>query len=321
MKVFVIGGSGFIGTKLVELLIDSGHQVIIYDKRRSDEYPDLCVIGDVRDREKLTAAMKDIDFVYHLAAEHKDDVRPITLYDDVNVGGAKNIVYALSKHAIKKLVFTSTVAIYGLNRKEPDENCVAMPFNEYGKSKYKSELIFSEWAAETSKSTLVIVRPTVVFGENNRGNVYNLLLQIVSNKFIMIGDGYNKKSLAYVLNVACFLVSMMEHDLGVHIYNYADKPDLSMNELIETVYTIIGKEGKLKLHIPYQIGLLFGYLSDFISFILKKNLQISSIRIRKFCADTVVNSDKLEQINFVSRVGIKEGLRRTIENEFMMKKY
>ena len=78
--------------------------------------------------------------------------------------------------------------------------------------------------------SLVIIRPTAVFGEENRGNVYNLLKQINSKNFIMIGNGKNKKSIAYVRNVADFIIFSTKLNSGIHIYNYIDKPDLTMNE-------------------------------------------------------------------------------------------
>ena len=88
MNIIVTGGSGFIGTNLSSDLLKEGHNVTIYDKLISDTYPDLCIVGDVRDKEKLTHSMRGVDAVYHLAAEHRDDVRPVSLYHDVNVGGA-----------------------------------------------------------------------------------------------------------------------------------------------------------------------------------------------------------------------------------------
>ena len=115
MNILVTGGSGFIGTNLVTDLLDKGHNVTIYDKRQSETYPDLCIVADIRDREKLTHSMHGIDAVYHLAAEHRDDVQPVSLYYEVNVGGAENLVYALKKNHINRLIFTSTVAVYGLN--------------------------------------------------------------------------------------------------------------------------------------------------------------------------------------------------------------
>ncbi len=88
----------------------------------------------------------------------------------------------------------------------------------------------------------MIVRPTVVFGEQNRGNVYNLLRQIASGKFMMIGDGTNRKSMAYVENVAAFLEYSLGFENGVHIYNYIDKPDFDMNTLVSKVNKALGKE-------------------------------------------------------------------------------
>ena len=98
--------------------------------------------------------MRGIDVVYHLVAEHRDDVRPVSLYDEVNVGGAKNIVYALKKNNVNKLIFTSTVALYGLNSGTPDEDSPVRPFNDYGWSKYKSELVFNEWAKATDERSI-----------------------------------------------------------------------------------------------------------------------------------------------------------------------
>jgi nucleoside-diphosphate-sugar epimerase len=179
--------------------------------------------------------MRGIEVIYHLAAEHRDDVRPVSLYYEVNVGGAQNVVRAMIKNDVKKLIFTSTVALYALNAGEPNEDSPAKPFNDYGWSKYKSELVFNEWADSDKGRALIIVRPTVIFGEKNRGNVYNLLSQIASGKFMMIGDGKNKKSMGYVLNLVRYLASLSGAPAGKRIYNYADKPDLSMIELVTIV--------------------------------------------------------------------------------------
>ncbi len=213
MNILITGGSGFIGTNLVADLLNEGHKVTIYDKLKSETYPDLCIVGDVRDKEKLTRSMGGVDAVYHLAAEHRDDVQPASLYHEVNVGGAENIVCALKKNNVKRLIFTSTVAVYGLNAGKPDEDSPVRPFNDYGKSKYEAETIFSKWADSDNTNCLITVRPTVIFGEKNRGNVYNLLNQIVSNRFIMVGNGKNKKSMGYVLNCTKFLTFLLKKHL------------------------------------------------------------------------------------------------------------
>jgi nucleoside-diphosphate-sugar epimerase len=316
MNILVTGGSGFIGTNLVADLLKEGHSVTIYDKQKSGTYPDLCVIGDVRDKKKLADSVRGVDAIYHLAAEHRDDVQPTSLYYEVNVGGAENLVYALKKNNVKRLIFTSTVAVYGLNAGEPDEESTIRPFNDYGKSKYKSETILHSWVDSDLTNCLITVRPTVIFGVKNQGNVYNLLHQLSSGKFIMVGKGLNRKSMGYVLNLTKFLVDLLKFPPGPFVYNYADKPDLSMDELIQIFYNTIGGNNRVNLRIPYPIGLMGGYCYDILAKITGKTYPISSIRIKKFCADTVINTDKLQQTGFTPSYTLAEGLNRMIKSEF-----
>jgi len=317
MNILVTGGSGFIGTNLVTDLLKEGHQITIYDKQKSETYPDLCIVADIRDKEQLTHSMRDIDTVYHLAAEHRDDVQPTSLYYEVNENGAKNIVYALKKNNVSRLIFTSTVAVYGLNSGEPREDGSVKPFNDYGKSKFKAENIFNKWADSDHANCLITLRPTVVFGEKNRGNVYNLLSQLSSGKFIKVGKGINRKSMAYVFNLSSFLTTLLKFEPGQFVYNYADKPDLCMNELIDVFYNTIGKNQKNNFQIPYIFGLMGGYCYDILSKITGKTYSISSIRIKKFCANTVINTDNLKETGFVAPYTLSEGLSRMIKSEFL----
>jgi GlcNAc-P-P-Und epimerase len=318
MKILVTGGSGFIGTNLVSDLLSEGHDVLIYDKRPSQKYPDLCMVADVRDKEKLADSMRGIDAVYHLAAEHRDDVRPISLYYDVNVGGAENIVYGLEKNSVEKLIFTSTVAVYGMGPGERTEESPIRPFNDYGRSKYKSEVVFNKWADAADTRSLVIVRPAVIFGEENRGNVFNLLKQIASGSFVMVGNGRNKKSMGYVLNIAQFLTVLLKSSPGPgsHVYNYADKPDLDMNDLVRVVFNSLGKGNKTVFRIPYALGLLGGYAFDLMARVSGRSFPISAIRIKKFCADTRIAADHLKRLGFVAPYSLDEGLKRMISCEF-----
>jgi nucleoside-diphosphate-sugar epimerase len=316
MKILVTGGSGFIGTNLVLDLLRSGHTVSIYDKVKSDKYPDLCVIADVRDRERLTEALRGTDAIYHLAAEHRDDVRPVSLYYDVNVGGAENLVYAAKKNRINRMIFTSTVALYGLNAGTPDEESPKKPFNDYSESKHQAEAVFNEWVKGDDSRSLVIVRPVVIFGERNRGNVYELLSQIASGKFIMVGKGKNKKSMGYVLNLSSFLIKVLELGPGQHIYNYADKPDLTVQELVSIANKALGKTPAIQWKMPYPLGLAAGYFFDLLARAMGRTYPISSIRIKKFVADTRVSSEKLKETGFVAPYSLAEGLERMIASDF-----
>ncbi len=317
MNILVIGGSGFIGTRLVDELIDAGHNVSIFDISPSQKYPNLSVIGDVRSVEQLLVAAKGVDIIYNLAAEHRDDVTPLSLYHEVNVLGAENIINAAVANGISHIIFTSTVAIYGLNKNCPDESFPAEPFNEYGRTKWEAEKRFQEWANQDDTRCLGIIRPAVVFGEGNRGNVYNLIAQINSGRFIMIGNGKNRKSMGYVSNIAKFLTELIDKK-GIQVFNFCDKPDLSSSEIASIIADKLDKKlSNIKL--PLWLGLLTGSLLDIAAKVSGKKLPISAIRIRKFAAETTISTAKLEATQFLPKYSLKDGLQIMIDNDFKYK--
>jgi len=314
----IIGGSGFIGTRLFKLLnANANAKLTVIDKIQNQALARSTVIADVRSVDQLRSAVSKAAVLINLAAEHKDDVSPKSLYDEVNVRGAKNICTVAREKGISKIIFTSSVAVYGFAPLETDESGLIKPFHDYGRTKFEAEQVYKAWHTEDPENrTLVIIRPTVVFGERNRGNVYNLLKQIVSGKFIMVGNGHNRKSMAYVENVAAFIEYSIDFKPGVHIYNYIDKPDFTMNTLVARVNEILGRSGKIKFRLPYYLGLLVGKLFDLIAFIARKKLAISSIRVKKFCANSVYES-AISKTGFVPPVRLEEAIERTVRYEFL----
>ena len=313
-KIAVIGGSGFVGSKLISKL--DKKEVYNLDKRPSPFFKNISSLVDITKPEQIKF-QKNTETVILLAAEHKDNISPTSLYYDVNVEGTKNVLNEMDKSNIKNLIFTSSVAIYGINKNNPNENHEVDPFNHYGKSKWEAEKVIQKWFSKSPKSkSATIIRPTVIFGERNRGNVYNLLKQICIGKFIMIGSGENKKSMAYVSNVVHFIMNRIKmSEKGVNIYNYSDSPDLNMNQLV----SIIEKKMSLKIpkfKIPYMIGIIFGYIFDIIAILTKKEVNISSVRVKKFCATTQFNSEKAHSV-FKAPYLLIEGLNKTLEFEFL----
>lgn len=316
----ILGGSGFIGTRLVHRLLSNQQKNIrIIDIARSKKFPELFKLGDVRSLQDLTEAITDEAIIINLAAEHRDDVRPLSLYDEVNVSGAKNICAIAREKNINTIIFTSSVAVYGFAPIGTSEDGVINPFNAYGRTKYEAEQIFKTWQAEApTKRTLVIIRPTVVFGEQNRGNVYNLLSQVANGRFVMIGAGENRKSMAYVENVAAFIEHSMSFNAGLYIYNYIDKPDLTMNQLVKSVKRILGQSDKIRFRLPFILGYAIGKGFDLVSIFTGKKFAISSIRVKKFCSDSVY-STAVVQTGFVAPVPLNMAIEQTTYHEFIEK--
>lgn len=394
MTITIIGGSGFVGTRLTKRLLESGHTVKIADKRKSVAYPDLWTRVDIRNSadEKnefpasltdeamapgadeiakkaqpmhtLLEALQGSDAVINLAAEHRDDVTPKSLYDDVNVHGSAHVLEACTKLKIHRVVFTSSVAVYGFAPVGTDESGKIAYFNDYGRTKYAAEQEYKKWLESDKNNSVTIIRPTVIFGEQNRGNVYNLLRQIASGRFPMVGKGTNRKSMNYVENVAAFLqfcvenmeknpeilrsaqndgnlnqndiaeakqmLKQVQHDRhselvsesssgNLYLFNYCDEPAYDMNHLVLDVYKHLGKPKKRLFHFPFWLAYFGGKCFDLAAFILHKKFTINSIRVKKFTQNTYFKSSRVPKTGFKAPVELEEGLRRTIDYEFVKK--
>lgn len=281
------------------------------------KYADRTREADIREADALRRAL-DGEAIVHLAAVHRDDVRPLSLYADVNVRGTEVLCSVAEEKGINKIVFTSSVAVYGFAPPETPESGAINPFNEYGRTKYEAEKVLRAWQEKDPASrTLVIVRPTVVFGEGNRGNVYNLLRQIHSGAFLMVGSGENRKSMAYVGNVAAFLDHVLGSRPGVHVFNYVDKPDFSMNELVSLVRRVLFGKGSVGFRLPVWAGLAAGGLLDLAARATGRTFPLSSIRVRKFTVTTSFASAAHASEGFKAPYTIESGIERTLKSEFI----
>ena len=133
----------------------------------------------------------------------------------------------------------------------------------------------------------------------------------------MVGEGTNKKSMAYVGNIVTFIkYNISNSRKGLHIYNYIDKPDLTMNELVNQVETSLSKKIP-SVRFPYFLGMMAGYSFDLLSKITRKKYAVSSVRVKKFCATTQFDATKAHNSGFIAPYTLAEGLNRTLQFEFL----
>lgn len=314
--VTIVGGAGFIGSSLAKKLAEKRLAFEVCDLNVSHNFTEVSTVTDIRNKSILLKTLKK-QAVINLAAVHRDDIQDRRDYYATNVDGARNLCCVCEEKGIEKIIFTSSVAVYGDAPPGTNENGKCDPINEYGKSKILAEKVYRDWQKrDPEKRSLIIVRPTAVFGEGNRGNIYNLLKQINSGWFAVIGNGKNRKSMAYVENFSEFLVKCIESDEKFAVYNYVDTPDFTMNELVSLVRGKLRGNPSVGIRIPKFIGLMAGYTADVIAKLGVK-LPISSIRVKKFCASSEFSSAKADLDGFEAPFTLREGLDRTLEAEFI----
>ena len=158
-----------------------------------------------------------------------------------------------------------------------------------------------------------IVRPAPVFGEGSRGNIATLFRQIAASKFVMVGSGRNIKSLAYVENLAAFLAFCLGFGVGVHVYNYVDKPDLTMNELVTFVRRGLGLKARDGFRVPYPVALTAAAGLDAVARVTGRDFAVSALRVRKFCANTSFAS-AVAETGFVPPISLQQGLTATLRS-------
>ena len=162
MKILVTGGAGYIGSVLVNKLIDSGHQVKVIDdlsngfKQNIDENADF-IEGSILDNDKLNQALDGVEVVFHLAAKIRveEGEREPGLYKKVNIEGTLNLINKCAEKNIKKLVFASTAAVYGDPEDYPvNEKSRVSPVNVYGATKLEIDRYLEENAKSLGISSI-----------------------------------------------------------------------------------------------------------------------------------------------------------------------
>lgn len=321
MNILITGGTGFVGSTFCRLLSDEGHSCICFDLHE----PSNALVknskvkfiqGDVRDIAALDQAMIGVDAVIHLAAAHHDFGIPEQTFHDVNVGGMTNVCDSMQRHGVKKLCFYSTVALYGKQGTPPTEETTPEPTTPYGATKFAAEKVCLQWCAADHTNQCLVMRPTVIFGPNSFANMYSLIRQIDSGKFLRVGKMTNIKSLAFVDNIVSTSIDLWitknRPQQGIDFFNYVDIPDLCSRQIIENVYQELGRK-KPFLSLPLWLARLVVFPIDLLIKISGKNLPISTARINKLAvADTQIDASKIHGIVDPPTISVTDGIQQMV---------
>lgn len=314
-KVLMIGGSGFIGKHFSMELSDLDYDIHIADLVQPDSNQSYQTYSflDIREKEqveKFFEKHETFDDVILLAAEHKDfGVEPEAYYR-TNVDGTNNVLHALNEDKIKTFTFFSSVAVYGHAEFAKSEEDEKHPINDYGKSKLQAEQFISDWKKHTAIKT-VIVRPAVVYGEENLANMYKLIHQVKKKRFFYVGEMSNIKSICYVKNLvlAC-MFALRDLEKVFFVFNYADDKQMTSREISQT----IADKLKIKpINVPFWLIYCLAVPFDLLTVLTKKDFGISTKRVKKLCTQTYFKAEKIKTVGFKAKYNNKRGIESMVE--------
>jgi GlcNAc-P-P-Und epimerase len=314
MKILLTGGSGFIGSHLRESLQDVELvNLDIKTPQKSDNPKHTYVRGDIRKIEEVRNAMQGCNIVIHLAAIWDDFSVDDSYYFDTNVNGSRVLIDVAKEYGIKRFINYSSVSVYGEYAHACDETTTPYnPVNAYGKSKLEAEGLFEDWSRQDSTISIIHLRPSVVFGENNYGNIYRLVNQISSGFYFNIKRGNALKSISYVKNLVEATVFLMQKmNEGIEAYNYSDEPHMDSTEISNIIAKALGKQNPIT--VPYWLAYTMAIPFDLLIAITQKNLPVSTMRVKKYCTQTLNSSEKLKSTGFEPKIDSRLGLQKMVE--------
>jgi GlcNAc-P-P-Und epimerase len=310
--VLITGGSGFIGSYFNKSLTG---KVINYDLREPI-HPNNNIYeeGDIRDKERLREVVEKYKptQIIHLAAAHHDFGISREEYFSVNEKGLEVICDVATESNIKEITYYSSVAVYGESSTPSTESSETIPSNDYGDSKLAGEVVLKNWVEEDPNRKALIIRPVLVYGARNTANMFNLIRQIDSGLYANIGDGKNIKSICFVENiVAATNWALSTFDRGTRIYNYADEPHLTAGDAVEIIRKSLDKRKPVR--IPLWLGVVAAIPFDIFIKITRRNLPVSSARVKKLNTATQHLAEKIRKEGFMAKYDNIQGLELMVD--------
>ncbi len=318
-KILITGAAGFIGSHLVEHLLEDGikSQELRLFIPPWESFVNLpqemfeIVIGDIRNKNQVKKAMKDIDIVYHLAAKTVIDGGTFDYYKDTNVDGTKNLLEAAAKEKVKKFIYFSSISVFGLPAWKGDmvnynEMFPKEPSEPYGKTKLESEKLVIH-ASQKWKLPYIIIRPTTVYGPRDKAGIAQLFKAIKKNMFFFIGDAQNKMDYVYVGDlVKAARTAEKSNIVNEDFIIGAWKPS-TQQCIVESIAKSLGKQVP-SIHVPKSIALLLAYISKWISDLFHARPLLFPARVRVLTANCYFDCSKAKNlIRYTPEFDIKKG--------------
>lgn len=318
-KIVIFGGSGFIGYHFSKYLVENNlfDEIILVDisqprdglKNSSSSVKYF--IHDVREKILDHKLLSGPDLICNFAAVHREPGHESYEYYETNIYGAENVCEFSERQGCKNIIFTSSIAPYGLSEDKRDEFSLTNPNSPYGGSKLVAEKIHKAWHNSDSSNHLVILRPGVVFGPEEGGNVSRMIKAVKSGYFFYMGNKKTRKAGIYVKELCNAIWWIYKNNINsskkYSLHNLSMNPGPSIEEYVNAIKKV-SKTNKPTLNVPF---FLLYYVSVLIDLILKPfgiNHPISPVRIKKLVRSNNILPKQLKMDGYQFKYSLESAL-------------
>jgi nucleoside-diphosphate-sugar epimerase len=297
----IFGGSGFIGISFAKFALTNkyANKIYLVDKVLPDVGREMIfkslldefhgqielIIADVTKLISPLNILGSVSLVCNFAAIHREPGHDDCEYFQTNLIGAENVCKFAEKVGCQNIIFTSSISPYGVSESVKDESTLPIPVTAYGSSKLVAEKIHQIWQAkDVNNRRLVIVRPGVVFGPGEGGNVSRLIKAVTHRYFFFMGNESTRKAGVYVKELcnAMWWVLQEQEKNGetVSLFNMSMNPGPSIGEYVKAVCKTQGIK-RFVPTLPYGVLMAVSYVIDVIAKPIGIKHPFSPVRIRK----------------------------------------
>ena len=320
MKILVTGGTGFTGKALVKRLLDDGHHVVALDYKEGLKTQELrdwgaeVVIGSVTDRAVVDRCMAGVEIVQHLAAAFRELNVPESHYDEVNVGGAKNVLESARQAGVRKLVYCSTCGVHGnIDHPPGGEEAPIQPADYYQKTKYEAEpFVVEAFKKHGFKTT--ILRPAAIYGPGDPERFHMIFKRVAKGSFPMFGNGRTFYHPLYIDNLTDAMVLAMDENKGNgEAYLIADEHYYAIEDIVKAVARALETDVKIA-HYPVWPLVAAGHVCETLCKPFGVTPPIFPRRVDWYRQNRAFKIDKAKRdLGYAPRVGLDEGLKATAD--------
>ncbi|MBD3404269.1 NAD-dependent epimerase/dehydratase family protein, partial [candidate division GN15 bacterium] len=295
----LFGGSGFVGTHLARHFLTTGRfdHVHIADIRPSEltGMPGISYSRtDVRRPIPLDLVSDRPEWIFNLAAVHREPGHTREEYFETNLNGAHNVCMFAEARDCRNIYFTSSISVYGPTTGPTDERQPIQPSTPYGGSKYPAELIHGAWQQRRPNRRLMVCRPGVLYGPGDPGNIMRMIKAIKSGYFAFPGSPDIFKSYGYIYGMMDSVDHVMDSPYDYLCYNYVETPTQPLNELVATVKEFLDSSAVV---MPIPMWALMPAASMIQKLIGMRN-PIHPVRVKKAATPTHIVPNTLKELGF-----------------------